>query len=75
MYNNGLVPSPPLNHTHLVNDINHCLGIGTQTLGTPLLQLELSYLLHSIRLHDHNQCVDKRINDMLQVAIAGLENL
>ena len=50
MNNNGFIPSPSLNHAHLVNDINKCLGIGTQTLSTPLLQLELSHLLNLTRL-------------------------
>ena len=60
MHNNGFVPSP-LNHTHLVNDINQCLGIGTQTNSIPLLHLELSHLLNLISLlvqsiHDHGHC-------------------
>ena len=49
MHNNGLVSSLSLNLIHLVDDINQCLRIGTQTLSTPLLHLELSHLLKLIR--------------------------
>ena len=46
MHNNWIVLGPPLSHTHLVDDINKSLWIGTEILSTPLVHLKQSQLLN-----------------------------
>ena len=61
MHNNWFIPGPPLSHTHLVDDMNEGLWIGTQALSTPLVHLKLSQLLNLSRLKkNHNECVHQR---------------
>ena len=59
MHNNWFVPSPPLSHTHLVDDMNKSLWIGTEILSTPLVHLKLSQLLNLTGLNELMTCVNQ----------------
>ena len=72
MYNNWFVPSPPLSHTHLINDVNEGLWIGTQTLSTPLMvYLKLSQLLDLTRLVSEWMIVWNRSQHVMRAYNSG----